>query len=282
MKSRRDVNHEYIKPLREKGKNRKGRIGRVGKSTQEQKHIITVKEVSEGTLKRLNTLGSQKFGSSPFSEYFHGWLTDVKAVLSEFESNPNISVDEQFIRERSRILTIIERQLEHRRRKEASLNEEQRNLLECKNLLEQIKTEYVAKSREINRQKNREIKGLYRIIDHLKRDQDEVIRIKTGFFRGISAKHREQREIEIAQRLNEQQRVLELATLNFKGAREKLRDEQERKNAPVLDQMKSFQKKLEEAETDASLEDRWFACEALIDAVNTFLQRKSALDAAIR
>jgi hypothetical protein len=282
IKSRRDVNHEYTKPLREKGKNRKDRIRRVSKSTQGQNRIITAKAVSEETLKRLSTLGSQKFGSSPFSEYFDCWLTDVKAVLSEFESNPNISVDEQFMREHSQILAIVERQLERRRRREASLSEEERSLLECKNLLVQIKAEYVAKSREISRRKNREIKQLYRSIDHLKRDQDEVIRMKTGFFRGVSRKDREQREIDIAQRLTEQQRTLELATLNFKAAQEELRDEYERKNAPVLNQMKNFQKKLQEAETDASLEDRWFACDALIDAVNNFLQRKSASDEAIR
>jgi hypothetical protein len=29
-------------------------------------------------------------------------------------------------------------------------------------------------------------------------------------------------------------------------------------------------------ETDSSLEKRWFACEALIDAINSFLQRKAA------
>jgi hypothetical protein len=274
-RSHRDANHEYTKPLREKSKNSVCRGRRVGKTTQEQKHIATAKEVSEGTLKRLHTLGSQKFGSSPFSEHFDCWLMNVKAVLSEFESNPNISVDEQFLRERSQILSIIEQQLEQRRLREVSLDEEQRNLSECKNILEQFKTEYLTMTKEIRRQRNREIKRLYRDIGRLKRDQDEVIRMKTGFFRGVSKKGREQKEMEISQRLTDEQRALELATLNFKVAQGKLRDEYEKKSTPVLNQMKNFQKKLDDGETDGSLEDRWFACEALIDAVNSFLQRRA-------
>jgi hypothetical protein len=254
---------------------RRGR--RVGKTTQEQKHIATAKEVSEGALKRLRTLGRQKFGSSPFSQHFDRWLMNVKAVLSEFESNPNISVDEQFLRERSQILSIIERQLENRRLSEVSLGEEERNLSECKNILEQIKTEYLTVAKEVQRQRNREIKRLCSGIDGLKRDQDEVIRMKTGFFQGVSKKGREQKEMEITQRLIDEQRALELETLNFKVAKGKLRDEYERKSTPVLNQMKGFQKKLDEGETDGSLEDRWFACEALVDAVNNFLLRKSVL-----
>lgn len=275
IKSHRDANHEYTKTLREKSRKGVRRGRRVCKTTQERKHVATAKEVSEGTLKRLHTLGSQKFGSSPFSEHFDRWLMNVKGVLSEFESNPNINVDDQFVKERSQILSILEQQLKQRRLHEASLDKEERNLSECKNLLEQFKTEYLTMAKEIQRQKNHEIKRLCRGIDRLKRDQDEVIRMKTGFFRGVSKKGREQKEMEITQRLTDEQRALELATLNFKVAKGKLRDEYERKSTPILNQIKSFQKKLDGGESDDSLEDRWFACEALIDAVNSFLQRKS-------
>jgi len=279
-RSRRDVDHEFTKPLREKRKDRLHRGRRIGKSAEAQKHIATIKEASEGTLQRLHTIGSQKFASSPFSQHFDLWLINAKVILSEFESNPNISVDEQYVSERSQILSTVEQQLERKRRSETALDEDVRNLSECKNRLEIMKKEYVATARQIETRKNREIKLLYRIIDGLKRDQDEVIRMKTGFFRGISEKEREEKEIEITQRLADEQRALELATLNFKEAKGKLRDDYETKSAPVSNQMKKFQKKLEDAETDDSLEDRWFACEALIDAVNSLLQRKRALDAS--
>ncbi len=274
-KSPRRAIHEYRKPLREKGKDRKRIHRRVGRPSREEKPTATEKEISEGTLKRLHTLGNQKFGSSPFSQHFDRWLTDVTIVLSEFESHPNISVDDQFVRERSQTLSIIKQQLEDRRRNEASLEQEIRNLSDSRKSLEQIDTEYVTMMRAIKTRKNREVKRLYRIIDSLKKEQEKVIQMKTGFFRGISRKDREQKEIEIEQELDNKQREFELVVLDFNARQKKLREEYERRREPVVEQIKKFKKLFQNLETDGSLEERWFACEALVDSVITFLQRKA-------
>jgi hypothetical protein len=267
---------ERKKPLYGKRKSRKRVHGHIGKSMQEGKHTATEREVSELTLKRLHTLGSQKFGSSPFSLHFDRWLMNVTAVLSEFESHLTINVDDQFVRERSQTLSTIKLQLEDNRRKEASLNQEIRNLSNCRSRLEQINTEYVGISRAIKRRKSGEIKRLYSSIDRLKRDLEMVIRMKTGFFRGVSRKDREQKEMEIVQELSDKQRELELVMLSFGAEQKELRAEYERKREPVMEQIKNFRKIMRNTETDDSLEERWFACEALIDAINTFLQRKAA------
>ena len=275
-RSHRDVDHEFTKPLRERGKGKLRRGKRAGKAKPEP-HVASAKEVSEGTLKRLHTLGNQKFGSSPFSQHFDRWVATVKAVLAEFESNHDIGVDDAYIEERAKILADIERELENRRRIEAALDEEEKNLMVCKERLEQIKREYSIAATEIGKRRNREIKRLRSGINRMQRDQDEVIRMKTGFFRGISRKAREQRELEITQKLLEAQQALEVATLGFKDQKGKLRDDFERKSTPVYNEMRGRQEKLEEGERDASLEDRWFACEALADAVNNFMLRKSEL-----
>jgi hypothetical protein len=198
-------------------------------------------------------------------------LTDV---LSEFESSQNISADDQFVKERSQILSTIELELEEKRRKEASLEEDIKNLSNGKNL-ELIKEEYATRAREIKGRKNREIKRLYSNIDSLRGELDEIVRMKTGLLRGISKKDREQREAEKTQELNTIQRELELAMMDFTTAQERLRDEYERKRQPAIEQIRDRQKKIETLETDGSLEDRWFACEALVDAVNALLQRKT-------
>ena len=274
-KSPRRAIHEYRKTLREKGKDKKRIHRHVGRPSREEKPTATEKEVSEGTLKQLHTLGNQKFGSSPFSQHFDRWLTDVAIVLSEFESHPNISVDDQFVRERSQILSIIKQQLEDRRRKEASLEQEIRNLSNSRKSLEQINTENVTMMRAIKTQKNRELKRIYRIIDRLKKEQEKVIQMKTGFFQGISRKDREQKEIEMSHELDDKERELELVVLDFNVRQKKLREEYERRREPVLEQTKKFRKLFENLETDGSLEERWFACEALVDSVITFLQRKA-------
>ena len=246
-----------------------------GNSKREEKHVATMKEVSDKTLKRLRILGSQKFGSSPFSEHFDRWLVNLTDVLTEFESSPNIKLDDQFVKERSQILSIVKIELEERLRKEASLEDAVKSLSNSKNLLEQIKKEYSTGMGEIKKQKNREIKRLNNNIDSLRKELDNIVRTKTGIFRGISKKDREQKEIGITQELNSEERELELAMLGFNEVQERLRDEYEGKRQPVSEQIRDCQKKIENLETDGSLEDRWFACEALIDAVNTLLQRKT-------
>jgi chromosome segregation ATPase len=241
----------------------------------EEKHETTEREISEVTLKRLHTLGNQRFGSFPFSEHFERWLNNVAAILAEFESYPNISLDDQFIMERSNALSNIQLQLEDRRHKEACVDQEMRNLSDARNRLKQINTEYSTSIKSIKDRKNSEIKRLYSIINRLEKEQNKIIRTKTGVLRGISKKEKEQREIEIAQKLNENQRELELVMLNFNAEQSVLREEFERKREPPLEQIKFFKKKIAELDDDGSLEERWFACEALIDAVNTFLQRKA-------
>jgi phage terminase large subunit-like protein len=63
--------------------------------------------------------------------------------------------------------------------------------------------------------------------------------------------------------------------LDFTEVQERLRDEYERKRQPLIEQIRDYQKKIENLETDGSREDRWFACEALVDSVNALLQRKT-------
>ncbi len=269
--TRKAAHHGYVKPLREKSRH-KDHVGK--RQKLEEKHVATAQEATEVTLKRLHTLGGQRFGSSPFGEYFDRWLVSVEAVLLDFEANPNVNADEQFQKEREQILSTIKGQLEKRRQQEATLAIEYENLQKSKRLLEQIKAEQINSLKELKARKKDELKQLYSNINSLKRSQNEVIRTKTGFFRGMSRKEQEQKEMEIAQTLSGKQTQLELAMLSFREAQRKLQDEFEKKRAPVFERIKGFQKKINEMETDGSLEERWFACEALADAVNTFLQRK--------
>ena len=266
---------EYKKPLRERRKERKRIRKGVGRQVQKEKTAATEKEISEATLKRLHTLGIQKFGSSPFSEHFDRWLTNVTAVLAEFESYPNMGIDSQFVRERSEVLSTIKRQFENRRLREAALNQEIRSLSNFRSRLEQINAEYVAAVTGVRGRKNSEIKRLNNIIERLKKEQQDVIRMKTGFFHGISRKGREQRELEIVEELSDKQRELELVILDFNAQQKNLRIDYERKREPELEQIAVFQKRVGDLDEDSSLEERWFACEALIDAVNGFLQRKA-------
>jgi hypothetical protein len=246
-----------------------------GKYLLEENPVLTSEEVAEKTLGRLRNLGNQTFAFSPFSEYFDDWLVNLKDVLIDFESSPSISVDDQFVKERSQILSVVEFELEERRRKEVFLEESIRSLSDSKILLEQIEEEYATRAREIEGRKNSEIKRLHSNIDSLRGELDDIARMKAGIFRAISKKARAQKKAEVTQRLNATQSELELTMQNFTAEQERLRDEYERKKKPLIEQMRDHQKEIEHTETDGSLEDRRVACETLVNAVNALLQRKT-------
>ncbi len=269
--------HKYRKLFQKKGEDKNRSHARVGKLENiEEKQQKTEKEISEVTLRRLHTLGSQKFGSSPFSQHFDRWITSVKTVLDDFESHPKIDVDEKFTQECKQIQDNIALQLGHRKRNEETLEREISNLLSYKQQLIQINDQYAALSRKIKSQKNSATKRLSKIINEISKEQDEVVRMKAGFFRPVSKKGREKLEIHVTNQLSDRQRELELLTLEYNAKLRTLKEECEEKREPVLEQIKVFRKKIRSMETDDSLEERWFACEALSDAVNNFLLRKAA------
>jgi DNA repair exonuclease SbcCD ATPase subunit len=179
------------------------------------------------------------------------------------------------VTECSQTLSSIKNQLENIKRKETALDQELNNQSDWRSRLKLINKEHATLMGTIKGQRNREIKRLYSTIKCLKKDQDKVIRMKTGFFRGVSKKAREQKEIAITQEINDKQTELEVVMLDFSAKQKELLAEYEGKREPVLEEIKKFRRIIQNLETDASLEERWFACEALIDAVNTFLQRKT-------
>jgi len=180
IKAPRNTGNQYKKYLREKDKAKKAKHRRLDKQDES---VVTEAEFVVVTLKRLHTLGAQKFGSSPFSEHFNRWLINVEAVLEEFEVHFSVCVDEQFRDECAETLNIIHLQLEERRQKEAIAEQETKNLHYCRTSLKQINIEYATTLNALKAQKNSEVTRLNKIIAQLKNDQDKIIRLKTGFWR---------------------------------------------------------------------------------------------------
>jgi hypothetical protein len=240
----------------------------------QQNHVPTSEDVVNRTLNTLPNLGNQKFVLSPFSEHLDSWLTNLKGVLSEFELSPGITVNDQFTKERSQILSNIELDLEKRRYKEAHGWEAIKSLSDNKILLERIEEDYAARTKEIERQKDTEIKRLSGSVKDIKEELDRIARMKTGIFRAISKNAKAQKEAEAKRRLNTTQSELAAAVQHFTAEQEKLRDEYERRKQAVIKQIQNNEKEIESQEIDDSLEARRIACEALVNAVNSLLQKK--------
>jgi hypothetical protein len=265
--------HQRSPHEKKKAKEKKNRSS--GKYLLEETNVPTLEEVAEKTLSRLRSLGHQTFALFPFSAYFDNWLVNLKDVLVTFESSPNVSVDEQFVEERSQIIATVESKLEQRRREELSLQEAVRSISDGKILLEQIESDCAAKVRTLEERKNSETPPLQQNIASLKRELDDLAIVKAGFFRSISKKAKAKKEADLTQKLNAAQSELELAIQKFADEKESLWKEYEERKQAVNVQIRDYEGKIERIETDDSIDDRVFACDALVNAVNAFTRRKT-------
>jgi hypothetical protein len=264
------VHHEKAK--RKRQKHLSG-----GKYLLEESEAPTFEEVVEKTLGRLHSLGDQIFAFSPFSPYYDEWLLSLKSVLSEFESNPAVNVDEEFVKERLQVIADAELKLAERRREEAILEEAARMLAKQNNLLVQTDTEYAYATQKLASQRNSEIKRLTRSVHDFEEELEEGSRMKASIFRPFARRAKSHKTAEVTRKLDAAKSELESVVKAFAVEQEKLRDEYEKRKQTVIEQVRSLEKKVDGSETDGSVEDRRFACEELVNAVNALLQRKNSL-----
>jgi hypothetical protein len=260
-------------PRHEKAKVKKLKHHSHGFSTLEQSQTPTPEEIANRTLNALNHLGNQRFVLSPFSEQLNLWLTSLKNVLSEFESNPGIVVDDELAKERSQIVSNIELELGKRRHREDHSGENAKNLATSKALLEQVKLESGTAMKTIQKRQEAETKTLFADIEGIKGELEHLARMKTGILRGISKNTKAWRETEARQRLSVAQDELAAAVQRFNNEQEKARTEYERRKQAVSRQIQEFEKEALSQEIDDSLDARHAACDGLVNAVNSFLQR---------
>src|SRR3990170_2636550 len=270
--SRSGRGHQKVQREKAKAKSQKHRLN--GRGVHTEGSELTAEQVVEKTLGSLRGLGNQKFALSPFSEYFDDWLVNLRKVLSVLESTHLISVDDEFVKDRSRILADVEGELARRRLEEVAFEEKVKALSEKNHLLVQIDADYAAETREIRGKRNSEIESLTRIVRDIEEQLNRISKMKTSFFGAFSKKAKAQKQAEAAQNLDSAKKELEMAIQNFAVEQEKLHDEYEKKKQATIEHVQALEKEIEEQETDTSLEHRRAACEALIDAVNALLKRK--------
>ena len=240
----------------------------------EENHVSTPEEATNRMLNTLHNLGNQRFALSPFSEHLDRWLANLRQAVSEFESSPEITVDVQYIKERSQILSNVEIDLEKRQQKETTTGEVNKILSDNRILLEQTEKDHANATKKITERKDTEIKHLSSNIDNIRQELDRIAQMKTGIFRAVSKNAKAQKETEATQRLNAAQNELTLTTQHFTAEQEASKDEHEKRKKPIIEQIQNAEKELQTQEIDDSQEARRDACETLINTVNSLLQRK--------
>lgn len=267
-RGRGKVHHEKAK--RKVQKHRSG-----GRYLLEENKAPTFEEVVEKTLGRLSNLGGQTFAFSPFSPYYEDWLLSLKSVLSEFESNPAVNLDEEFVKERSQAIVDVELKLAERRSEETTLERAARMLAKQNNLLVQTDTEYTQTTQKLASERRREVKRLTRRVHDLEEELEETRETKANILSPFSRRAKSRKMTELDRQLAVIQRELESVVMEFKIKRQKLHNEYERNKQAVIEQLRSLEKKVRGLEIDNSVEDRQIACEELIKAIRALQQRKT-------
>lgn len=270
--SRRSAARKYQKSPHEKAKVKTQKHRADGKY-HEESSLPSAQGVVEKTLGSLSKLGSQTFALSPFSQYFDDWLVNLREVLSEFESNPAISVDDEFVKARLQIFTDAERELATTRLKESALESTAKALSEKNHRLVELDAEYASKTRINGLKRNNGVERLTRNVHNLEEELARIGQLKTSLF-GLTKKGKAKKESEATQKLQSAKNELELAVQNFTVEQQKLHDEYEKTKQAVIEQVQSLEKEIESLETDASLAIRQAASKALVNAVNTLFHRK--------
>jgi len=259
---------------RSKGKAKERKNRSSGKYLLKENHVLTIEEIVEKTFGRIRGLGNQIFAVSPFSEYFDDWLVNLKAVLIDFESTPVASVDDEFVKERSQVISDVELKLVERRREEAALGDAVKRLADQNHLLVQIDTEYVTVTQKLSSRRKREIQRLTRKVHDLEEELDQISRMKTGIFNPFAKRAKAHKMAEVTRKLDSVKSELESVVQSYQVEQEKLHDECENEKQIVIRQVQRLEKEVEVLETDGSVEDRQVACEALVNALKALLQRK--------
>ncbi len=273
--SRRNTGRGRRKLHHEKAKRKGQKHHSSGKYLMEESEAPAFKEVVEKTLGRLHSLGSQIFAFSPFSQYYDDWLLSLKSVLSEFEANPAVTVDEEFVKERSQVISNVELKLAERRREEAFLVEATRRLADQNHLLVQIDRDYATATRKLASNRNSEIKRLTLRVHDFEEELDEASRMKASIFSPFARRTKSNKTAEVTRKLDAAKSELESVVKAFEVDQEKLHDEYEEKKQAVIKQVRSLEKEIEGLETDGSVENRRVACEELVKALKALLQRKA-------
>lgn len=243
------------------------------KYLREETPEVSAKEVTEKALSGLNRLGNQVFALSPFSQYFDDWLLNLRQVVSEFESNPAIKVDDQFQKEHTQIFLDVQAALAENRLAESNLTKEAKALSDNNHLIVEADKEYAQKTRELSNRRNSEIG---RLSNRVRQIEDEISaqqKVKFKFYQFGEKKRAQEKLDQTHKDFTVAKNELEITTQTFKVEQEKLHDNYEKHKQELAETSESLQKELEKLETDNSVTARQTACNALIQAVNDVLSR---------
>jgi chromosome segregation ATPase len=273
--SRRSAGKQPSKSAHEKkAKEKKQRSG--AKYLMEEAPEVSAQDVAQKTLNSLGMLGNQIFALSPFSQYFDDWLLNLRQVVSEFESNPVVVADEQFIKLRTQIFLDAEATLAQKRLDENNLTAEAKALADTNHQMVEADKQYAEQTRERSIKRNSEVQRLSTKIRELEEQLASEQEIKISFYKFGAKRKAAEQLAQTTRNLTAAKNELEVTLQTFTAEQEKLHDNYEKQKQELNEASDRLHKELEKLEVDTSIATRQETCTALTNAVNALMQRAPA------
>jgi DNA repair exonuclease SbcCD ATPase subunit len=271
-KAKSDVLTKEISTLREEINSLKDLFGTTSQSNADN-NLVYIRGLAEKTQQESNELGRMIFPIAPFSQHFDDWLAKLQNVISNFESDSHITVDEQFVKERSQILLEIEASLTKIKAEESNADAIAKALAEGNHLLIETDKQYAEKAKDLNAKREMEIQRLTGQVSllegKLKAQEDE------NSNRHLLKKKTDDKIPKLLQELRSAKSALDAAKQKFVGQQEILDEDYETKKKSIIKQTESHSLKMIELEKDMSVQPRQATCQSLSKAVVGLLERTS-------
>jgi DNA repair exonuclease SbcCD ATPase subunit len=235
-----------------------------------EKNLTYLKELTMKTSDASTQLGNQVFACPPFGQNYDNWLVDLRHVVSDFESNSPIKLDEQFVKESSQSLLDVETTLAQIKIEESKVGTIAKSLADNNHLLVEVDKKYAEKARELSLKRESEVERLTNRIHEL---ESEVQKQEEDKKRKIIKGKTEDTISRTKQELKSANEELEAAQRNSTAEQDKLHEDYEKQKQDITAQVECLRQELQKLESDTSLETRQATTKALADAINTFIQR---------
>ena len=244
----------------------------------------------EKIISESNKLGDQVFEFSPYSQYFDGWLVNLEQIISEFESDVTIKLDDLFIKDRSRIFLEIKRILAEKRLEESKQGINEKALNDNNQLLVDIENEYNKNMKDTDELKNSEVQRLTNRINEIEHEVESHEETKSKIpkplvnmskqFSASSRKEWNEKRKKIAEELAQMKQdlksskdELEVIQQNFNAQQDALKESYEKKKQDIMETVVNLQNDLEKIKTDISKNARRETSKALINSIVALIQR---------
>jgi cytochrome c556 len=162
-----------IAALREEITSLKGLIGPPVASqptpNRQSSKLFYLKGLAEKTLTESQQLGNIVFAEPPFSQNFESWLANLQKIAADFESDPNIYIDDEFTQDSSRIIQDIEAIFNKIKADELNLSAIEKALAYNNHSLIEAEKEYAQRTRELSAKADLEVQNLSNRAQELER-----------------------------------------------------------------------------------------------------------------